>query len=790
MNIEEQYSQMQQQLSGIEFSKLLEAQTYILEDCRRAIKDIKSSKQITDFLYGHWQGVENDEIKEFCKRHGFKAEIDFRNNTKTGMVNGRQKSQAWLVARLAYYWTLFLRRYEDFRIEIEPDNLQTPINIYSRKYDLRLHPITYGDKIEYIGFYPRSEMSRMDEIGIVKITMYVNQSQDPYHKGGFSITALYSTCKIVLKGDWWEVSENGITVLRTNTDKVDIIYDSASLSGTMPDHLILTQINLLERNNHKNDFILGSLNTFSRKEGSAYSSAIVLLEKHILSKRLACSINDEILRQLTKKNNPDTDKLADIRYFLFEQKIAINHSFNQIPFSDEVYEIRQFAGYYQCYCLAEENNELFLECILIKICTDGRILKPLLDDSNLIIAEVFIGFVKYINTNTGGVWRINLNYHEAEHVYEWVWSVQATRKYDRRFFKGVFLEGGFGLPKAGKIFLENIDISGISEMERRQKYDPTDPKWEATELRNFFSFGMEKNYLPAYRQFIPSQANPLPEFLRKKKYLVIYMAFIYEGNLDENKRRYIYRNINFARMPLQLLAGKGFELQVNEDETVIGNYEISHDKIILTVSNSAFFERFSFSLYGTDTSKKNFEYAFGIISGFNRSQNSEAKAAMLVAVSDKSESLFKVWENPKKLFKDDSLSKQDKKAITFLHTGRFNRIIHMPSKLNFEMKPAFDNTRRSLFYSAVHVWNNRDKHTVKEWDKEFYGDSPELLCVEYLRKALIRGFAVPEFLGCKRGELTYPQELRIDYNLLLDFISAIENESFKNEIIKLFDLNN
>ncbi|AYQ36566.1 hypothetical protein [Runella sp. SP2] len=792
MALEQEYSELKKKLERVELGTIVEAQKFVIEQYRNAVK-VTTKKTINEFLHGYWGGK---EIQDFCSSK-LKAEIDFRATSKNidsfdaeKQKKGKKaKTQQWLIERVAFYWMLFRERYDDFEFEVDPNNTQIPIQIYSAKYDLRHPNNAHVDKIEYVGFYPRSELERMSEIGTVKITLYPKQSNDDAKKGNFLLTVFYSAYRLELKGDWWEVAENKITVLRTNTEKVNIIYDDPSSQDKASDYLVLTQINLQQRNHLKHDFVLGTLNTFSRKEQYAYSSAIVFLKKEALAKQLNCRIDDDILRRLSHDEDC-ISKLSEIRYYLFDQKIAIKHPSTpdyQFPFFDEASQIRQFAGYYQWHYLDENDYaEVSLESSTIRICSDGRVMEVQKEGDNF--SEKFFGVVRFVNTETGNIWRLNLGPHEEDHVYEKIWTLQAVRQYNRKYFKGVYLDGAYGLPQAGKIFLENVDIAKIIEVTQSQKYDPADLKWTDTELHRFFSFGSEKNYLPAYRQLSTRYTSPLPKFLQDKN-LVIYVPFVYESNLDKSRKRYAYRNINLVRMPLKLMPGREFELTVKDDEILRGSYDLSHDKFILTARSSALFERFSFSLYGTQSSKNKFLYAFGVMTGFNRSQNSQANAAMLVAVPEDEHNYF-IWENFKDLLTTNKqLSPQSKKAIAYLYTGRFNRIIHMPAKLNFDLKPSFDNTRRSFFYSAVHVWANKNRYSIEKWDKEFFGYTPAELCLEYLRKALIRGFATPQFLDTKRGESAYPEELKIDVQLLRDFINTIEDKSFREQIAELYSLN-
>jgi hypothetical protein len=806
-NKAELYDFLKNTLSQIDIEKIQEAHEFLIHNYRNKI-NLTSDDFIKAFLTGtggKWVKKDENFASFFSGKP--KSYTDFRYKTldpsliKEVDEKKRQKNIERLIEKIAFYWTLFeCFDDSDLQISLRPNSIVYPIVFESLKYKLNYPPEFEKNNFSYIGFYPRSGFGRSTDIGVFALELYSNGTivEDKFRNGEFEMSVYYSDHTLSVKGLWEEEINQSVCFLRTTNDypNFDILVDDFNKEEKL-NKLILSQINIQDRLNDKTPYILGTVNTTNREEGFSFCSMAVFLKKDYVKQKFSLTkVDDSTLRMWVKEQS--SKFFPEIRYFLYEQRLSLNYSSDakskEIPFSNEVHIIKSYAGFYQGYFLKEKESSIFLERFGIEILEDGRI------NDLAKGGKHYNGFVNYVNSESSSpTWIVNLHLSEQEDLYQLNFALESgylSEDVKKKYFRGVYIRGGYEQPSAGKVFLERVtDVTEINFIES-DLFNYTDFKWDSHgELRSFFSnsfLNSGRNFFPGLRQFIPVEKRALPKYFEGKR-LAIFTVFIDEITSDEKKHRFVYRQLKFKKMPIDFKSGNSFVMEISQGREVWGTYTIEYDKLILTVSESAYFERFYFSLYDAQEPQIKFEYAFGVFSSFNRIQNPQSQAAMLMVI-DENESFFQIFDNPLSQKSNVNSNRVNAKAATFLYTGIFNRIIHLPRKKDTSISVNFDSSRRSFFYSAVYIWQNQEKDYV--WDKQ-YNDSrnSKALCIDYLIKALINGFAVPNFLGNKRikskertNTTYYPQELSTDFDMLLDFLSQISDSDLKGEIREIFEI--
>jgi hypothetical protein len=794
-SIEEEFESLKRQLSVLEKKHIIDANDFLYQQVyKKVLPDKVTDDAIKYFLEG--KSLEVEEQKKFCSKHKLVEPNNFRNKTRK---EGQIQDIDTLSKYVAFYWIRYQFSQTDLKIFIDPKS-SSPIKITIESQKLYF-PNDLSEPQQYVVFYPRSKMDHTYKVGLFTLTMYRALpgnddliSEKQFNQGVHQTEFFYSQHTMKYEGTYHE--DMLFTYFR-NTN---------FLSEPDPDTIpVLASFNFQERSAEEKGYVLGTFTSANHKTKRCFAVPLIaytLNQFMIKAKKAELTSLDYqkfVERQEYQLISNEESLINQITYFLYNQRIApqypnvLNVLEIPIPFANESNEIERLAGYYQCYFLKGTNGNVSIARLGVKISPQGMVVSIEDPKSNKTDND-FNGTVQFVYTGSGQQKKIvlHLNPDYEFHYHKHTIIADIVIENDITWLKGAFLKGGELSPRAGKIILEKVD-SEAEIVYDTQIFYPEDETWRNKEaVTNFFS---SREYLPSYYRYINPPIKPIPALLRDKETkkqinLAIFVIFKEESNNEESPSKgFHFRKPKFIQMPLELFENGTFKVESEEKVFIEGSYVYAQDKLILTSTQSPYFERFHFSLYGP-RGENNFQHAYGTLTLFNRENNPESRSCVLSKVNT-NEYAFYEYDQALELKMSSDVSLRN--ASTFLFTNEFNRIIRMPKRYR-KIKTSFDVYRRFYFYSAKSIWFGTHFE-----DKEFTAREKKSLIFRYLENALLQGFAAPVFLDTVRedtisysDENKYPNELRIDFDMLLELIRdvTLTDADFAGKIAELYQIKN
>lgn len=605
-DINELYHKLILDLGDINDQKIAEAHRFIYSRALILVNPDRNDDWISELLKGMYIKPKSVDLQ---KGIGYKKtsasnfrsiKFEYDNNT----------DRLILIDKIAYYWAVIMKSFENVIIKINKQNLNVPIII---EYDQKIIFPYQPQSEEYIGFYPRSKADFADRFGIVHLeTIKDIESTNP--AGKFILKAFYKTYVTKIGGTF--TSDDRITYLRTHENEAGLheFYDEPTLSEDEKKRVILTQI-ILHESDAKKEYVLGVISTVNRVSKFAFSGACVFLKKSYFEKHFKNGekIDNPELKSMAKG---DKEIPAIISYYLWGQRISTNFTeFTrdslELPFADQARTVTELAGYYSCYVLiSDHDNNLTLNKTNVEIKSNGLIIFDKSDDTQN-------GYVRHVKINPVKTSLILFLGIDENKLYNQQYiTLEEYHNLGNSYLTGTYSKGG-DVPDAGKIlfvkdsFLKESDIGKSSDL----------TFGEADEaVTNFFY--RKNNYLKGHNLMRKNRGYLLPSYLPNKLSLFTTINENTEDSLEN-----LFEDTHLLHMPLEI-TGNSFRLRKNYNTVLEGRPELNDFKFILKSNNSFQNEIIYISLPSPLTSVE-FEFATGVMTFFRNNGIAESRKVFI-----------------------------------------------------------------------------------------------------------------------------------------------------------------